>query len=104
MVKVTSMDENEKMEALKVEAAKHGFYLSKDAAKVVNAMFKKEKKNGGLYCPCKNIAIYPDDEKKDYICPCKTFAADVESDGECFCGLFVKDDPGMERPSAGQAK
>ena len=95
------MDENEKLEALKAEASKRGFFMAKGAEKVVKAMFKREKKYGGLYCPCRNMAIYSEDEKKDYACPCKGFENDVEADGECFCGLFVKVDPEADEAVVG---
>lgn len=46
------MNQDEKLEELKQEAEKRGYALSDNALKIIKAMFKKEAKLGGLYCPC----------------------------------------------------
>jgi len=82
--------ENDKLAEVTNDAEKRGYVLSGDAEKIIKAMFKKEKKLGGLYCPCMNIALMEENEKKNYTCPCIDLEKDVKENGKCFCGLFVK--------------
>ena len=49
----------------------------------VNLVRQKLKENEG-YCPC---AITKDEDTK---CPCKDFRINIE-EGECHCGLFIKE-------------
>jgi len=82
--------ESEKLAELQNEAEKRGYDLSADAEKMVKAMIKREKKLGGIYCPCRNIVLMEEEEKKKYTCPCVDLDNDIKETGACHCGVFIK--------------
>lgn len=84
------MNKEDKLASLKQEAEKRGYGLTKNVDLLVNTMFKKEKKLGGLYCPCQNVSIMEEAEKKKYLCPCEGLDNDIKENGVCHCGMFVK--------------
>jgi ferredoxin-thioredoxin reductase catalytic subunit len=88
--------ESEKFAELQNEAEKRGYDLSADAEKMVKAMIKREKKLGGIYCPCRNIVLMEDEEKKNYTCPCVDLDIDIKETGACHCGVFVKKKEGIQ--------
>lgn len=85
------MDEKSKLEMLEKHAKENGYTLSDSASKLVTSMFKKEKKLGGLYCPCR--VVFKDDSeerKKELECPCIYSKEEIENEGQCLCGMFIK--------------
>ncbi|MEW6069203.1 MAG: ferredoxin-thioredoxin reductase catalytic domain-containing protein [Candidatus Thermoplasmatota archaeon] len=72
---------NKKELLLKLEkfAKRHrlGFGALKD--KLIEAILK----NNG-YCPCRRV------KSEDTLCPCRYALEEVEKNGKCLCGLFVK--------------
>jgi ferredoxin-thioredoxin reductase catalytic subunit len=57
-------------------AANYGCKLSKNAAKVIARV---EKRNG--YCPCRV------EENEDTLCPCK----EMRENQHCCCGMFINE-------------
>ena len=73
-------------------AQKNGFSLNpnrKIVEGIVKSLLEREKKFGARYCPCRKITGNPDEDKK-IICPCIFHRLEIEKDGHCLCGLFVK--------------
>ncbi|GAI49172.1 unnamed protein product [marine sediment metagenome] len=73
-------------------AQKNGFKLNPDKGiveRLVKGLLENEKKYGAQYCPCRRITGNPEDDKGK-ICPCYWHQEELERDGHCFCGLFVK--------------
>ena len=73
-------------------AKKNGFRLNpnrKVVEGVVKSLLEREKKFGFRYCPCRRITGNPEEDKK-IICPCQFHRLEIEKDGHCLCGLFVR--------------
>ena len=73
-------------------AKKNGFSLNSDRKireSIVKSLLEREKKFGARYCPCRKISGIPEKDKK-IICPCQFMQEEIERDGHCLCGLFVK--------------
>ena len=73
-------------------AEKNGFKLNPNrevVERLIKGMLENEKKFGQRYCPCRRITGNPE-EDKGKICPCQWHREEIEKDGHCFCGLFVK--------------
>lgn len=73
-------------------AQKNGFKLNPDkeiVERLVKGLLENEKKYRARYCPCRRITGNPEDDKGK-ICPCYWHQEEIERDGHCFCGLFVK--------------
>lgn len=73
-------------------AEQNGFSLNPDAKlveRIVRGLLENEKKHGFQYCPCRRITGNPEEDKKN-ICPCIYHRQELEKDGHCLCGLFVK--------------
>lgn len=73
-------------------AAEAGIKLNPDEnviEKIVNGLLINKKEKGESYCPCR---ILTGDKKKDedIICPCVFHRGEIETQGHCFCLLFVK--------------
>jgi len=68
-------------------AKKNGFRVNPDN-EVVDALIKgliaKEETHGARYCPCR-VEIIPEN-----ICPCMFHKKEIEEDGRCHCGFFIK--------------
>jgi len=56
---------------------------------IVKSLLEKEKKFGKRYCPCRRITGNPEEDKK-IICPCIFHREEIEKNGHCLCGLFVR--------------
>lgn len=56
---------------------------------IVKSLLEREKKFSARYCPCRRITGNEEDDKK-IICPCVFHRQEIEKDGHCLCGLFVK--------------
>lgn len=56
---------------------------------IVSQLVDNLKKSGQTYCPCR---LRTSDFKKDrkIICPCIYHMGEIELQGKCHCGLFVK--------------
>jgi len=73
-------------------AEKNGFKLNPNrevVERLIKGMLENEKKYGALYCPCRRISGNPEEDKKK-ICPCNFMREEIERDGHCLCGLFLK--------------
>jgi len=73
-------------------AEKKGFRLNPDKKVVemlVKGMLENIKKSGQRHCPCRRLTgIAKEDEK--IICPCQFHLEELDKEGQCLCGLFVK--------------
>jgi thioredoxin 1 len=73
-------------------AKKHALKLNPDqkiVETVIKGLLANEKKYGWRYCPCRKITgNFQEDWRK--ICPCSWYWDEIEKDGRCHCGLFVK--------------
>lgn len=73
-------------------AAENGIKLNPNK-KVVEGIIKglllNEEKYGARYCPCRRITDNAEEDKKK-ICPCFWHKEEIEKNGRCLCGLFVK--------------
>lgn len=73
-------------------AEKNGFKLNPNqevVKRLIKGILENEKKFGQKYCPCRRITGNPEEDKPK-ICPCQWNREEIERDGHCFCGLFVK--------------
>lgn len=73
-------------------ARENGFSLNPDreaVERIVKGLLEREKKFGARYCPCRRITQNQEEDKK-IICPCAFHRQEIEKDGHCLCGLFVK--------------
>lgn len=89
-------NENEKVEKLIREyeeyAKRNGFSLNpnkKVVEGIIKSLLEREKKFGARYCPCRRITEDKEENKK-IICPCQFMRKEIEEQGHCLCGLFVK--------------
>ena len=89
-------DEQEKITQLSEEfknyAEKNGFRLNPDREKVkgiIKGLLENEKKYGKKYCPCRRVKGDETEDSK-IICPCVYHRDEIEKDGSCLCGLYVK--------------
>ncbi len=73
-------------------AKKNGFKLNPDkkvVENIVKTLIARENKFGERYCPCRRITGDKKEDKK-IVCPCIYHKEEVEKQGHCLCGLFVK--------------
>jgi thioredoxin len=73
-------------------AEKNGFKLNPNqevVERLIKGMLENEKKYGARYCPCRRLSGNPE-EDRGKICPCQWHRKEIEMEGHCFCGLFVK--------------
>ena len=73
-------------------AEKNGFKLNPNretVERIIRGLLENEKKSGKRYCPCRRITGNLEEDQKK-ICPCFWHREEIEKDGHCFCGLFVK--------------
>lgn len=73
-------------------AKENGFSLNPDkeaVKRIVKGLLENEKKHGAKYCPCRRVTGNSEEDKKN-ICPCVYHKEEIEKDGRCLCGLFVK--------------
>ena len=73
-------------------ARENGFKLNPDREivnRLVKSLLEREKKLGARYCPCRRVTGDQKEDKK-IICPCIFHRDEIEKDGHCHCGLFVK--------------
>ena len=73
-------------------AEKNGFSLNPDketVERIIKGTLENERKHGKKYCPCRRITGNQEEDLKN-VCPCHYHKDEIEKDGKCFCGLFVK--------------
>lgn len=73
-------------------AEENGIRLNPDRAvveRIVKGLLEREKQLGSRFCPCRRVTGNQKEDKK-IICPCQYHLAEIEKDGHCHCGLFVK--------------
>ncbi|PIS17437.1 MAG: ferredoxin:thioredoxin reductase [Candidatus Nealsonbacteria bacterium CG09_land_8_20_14_0_10_42_14] len=73
-------------------AEENGFALNPDRKKLellIRGLLENEKKYGQRYCPCRRITGNKEEDRPK-ICPCQWHREEIERDGHCLCGLFVK--------------
>jgi len=73
-------------------ARENGFLLNpnrKVVEGIVKILLEREKDLGARYCPCRRVTGDKEEDKK-IICPCIYHKEEIEKDGRCHCGLFVK--------------
>ncbi len=73
-------------------AKKAGFSLNpnrKIVEGIVKLLLGREEKLGERFCPCRRVTGDTEEDKK-IICPCIYHKDEIEKDGKCHCGLFVK--------------
>lgn len=88
--------EEEKFEKIIKEytdyAAKNNFQLNpnKEAVKrIIKGLLENEKRYGRRFCPCRRVVGNPEEDKLK-VCPCYWHKEEIEKNGRCICGLFVK--------------
>jgi len=73
-------------------AERNNFQLNPDRRvmeRIVRGLLEREKKYKARYCPCRRITFNLEEDKK-IICPCQFMRNEIEKQGHCLCGLFVK--------------
>jgi len=73
-------------------ANKNGFKLDPNLEvvnRIIKGLLENEKKYGKRYCPCRRVTGVAEDDAKN-ICPCVYHIEEIEKNGHCLCGLFVK--------------
>jgi ferredoxin-thioredoxin reductase catalytic subunit len=83
-------------------AQKSGLALQPDPAlrrHVLRGLARHLLQHGRPYCPCREVTGEPGKDRPN-ICPCRTHRQEVARDGECECGLYVRD--GLSAPSTGR--
>lgn len=73
-------------------AEENGFKLNPNREMVeslIKGMLENEKNFGERYCPCRRVTGNKE-EDKGKICPCQWHREEIEKNGRCLCGLFVK--------------
>jgi len=75
-----------------IYARENGFRLNPNrevVERIVKGLLEREKEFGKRFCPCRRITGNKEEDKK-MICPCVYHLAEIEKDGRCLCGLFVR--------------
>ena len=73
-------------------AKENGFSLNSDqeaVERLVKGLLVNERKYGARYCPCRRVTGNLEEDRPK-ICPCFWHRQEIEKDGRCLCGLFVK--------------
>jgi len=89
-------NEKEKIEKIIEEyeeyAQKNNYRLNPNrevVERIIRGLLENERKYGFRYCPCRRISGNLEEDKPK-ICPCQFRHEEVEKNGHCLCGLFVK--------------
>jgi ferredoxin-thioredoxin reductase catalytic subunit len=86
------MNKKQLLEVYEKYAESKGWKINSDKKHVdwiLTRLLINGKKHGFRYCPCK-IITKNKEKDKEIICPCKDHEIEVEKEGKCHCGLFVK--------------
>ena len=73
-------------------AKKSGLALQPDPAQlryVLEGLAENWLRHGKPYCPCREVTGNAEKDRAN-ICPCRTHREEVERDGRCECGLYVR--------------
>ncbi|MDD5144980.1 MAG: thioredoxin [Candidatus Pacebacteria bacterium] len=73
-------------------ARKNGFKLNPDKEalkRLIGGLLSNEKKYGKKYCPCRRVSGN-EEEDRSKICPCRWHLEELDKEGRCACGLFLK--------------
>jgi len=73
-------------------AKENGFNLNPNeeiVQRLMRGLLENEKKHGQRYCPCRRVTGNKEVDAKS-VCPCHYHRDEIEKNGYCFCGLFVK--------------
>lgn len=63
---------------------------NKDIAdSVIEGLARNKILHGKRYCPCRILSADEENDRQ-YLCPCKGSAEDVENVGHCHCYLYFK--------------
>ena len=57
--------------------------------RLVRGLLENEKKYGARYCPCRRVSGNKEEDESK-ICPCQWHKEEIEKQGHCLCGLFIK--------------
>jgi len=74
-------------------AKQNGLKLNPDprvVKRLIVGLLENEKKYGQKYCPCRRVSGNSEEDKSK-ICPCAWHREEIEKNGRCLCGLFVKE-------------
>ena len=74
-------------------AETNGFKLNPNrevVERIIRGLLENEKKYGQKYCPCRRVSENSEEDKPK-ICPCSWHREEIEKNGRCLCGLFVKE-------------
>lgn len=80
------------LEQSKKYARKEGLRINSDEKivdRIIDLLAKNEINYGFRYCPCRRISGNLEEDRLK-ICPCFWHKKEIEKDGHCHCGLFVK--------------
>jgi ferredoxin-thioredoxin reductase catalytic chain len=80
------------LEQAKEYAEKSGLKLNQDekiVERIIEILARNEIKYGFRYCPCRRVSGNLEEDRLK-ICPCFWHKEEIEKDGRCHCGLFVK--------------
>ena len=73
-------------------AKDHGYEMTDDADKIIDALVNRKKKFGEQYCPCRLVRTDNSKESIDHnkkiICPCVFLHDEMLKQGRCHCNLF----------------
>lgn len=96
IVVAAAQEEQELVKEMLEEYAKHaqenGFRLNpktESVGMIIKGLLANEKKHGKKYCPCRRVTGNKEEDDK-IVCPCDYHRQEIEKDGRCHCGLFVK--------------
>lgn len=85
---------NKRIEELRGDAIKSGYYLNPDEEMVYN-LVEGLLANNDRYdleiCPCRLVLGKPEDNL-DIVCPCDYRDIDIAEKGACFCALYLSED------------
>lgn len=87
------MNKTELLKKTEKYAKEQGFKMNSDKKVVdfvIKGLLKNKKEKGELYCPCRRVSGNKEEDMK-IICPCIFHLTEIKENGECHCGLFVKD-------------
>jgi ferredoxin-thioredoxin reductase catalytic subunit len=77
--------EKEIRERAEEYARLRGYSFNDMKEDVIEGLIGKNKRFGDFYCPCRMLHV------PEYQCPCQpTRAGDVDKNGKCYCGFFLK--------------
>ena len=83
---------NKLIEEYKKYAESNGLKLFNNeivVRRIIKQILIKEAIYGKRYCPCRMITESMKDNKEN-ICPCSFMKDEIEKNGRCHCGLFIK--------------